>query len=194
LFKRFRRRPPRLRRRRSLDECNCRPPRRTLAERANRTSSKGDDMASIDDEYTRISRANHIIDSLLGLNNEFLKHAAAHGSRPGTHVPLEVTDKGLRVASFGFAAEAFPRLVRTPSGGYAMEYAFFVTCGDDLTEVSRFYLAGGGRLVESVLPAEGTANVTICDHNNSNIAMILTCRVMVGLLDSPVLAPRQKAS
>ena len=151
-------------------------------------------MAQIDDEYTRISRASHFIDSLFGLNKEFLTHAAACGSRPGALVPLEVTGKGLRVAGFGLAAEAFPRLVRTPSGPYAMEYAFFVKCDDELTEVSRFYLASGGRLVESLLPVEGTANVTICDHNNSNIAMILTCRVLVGLLDSSVLAPRPEVS
>lgn len=151
-------------------------------------------MASIDDEYTRTARANHIFESLFGLNKDFLAHATAYGSRPGTLVPLEVTDNGLRVAGFGAVAEASPRLVRTPSGGYAMEYAFFVKSGNELHEVSRFYLAGGGRLVESVLPVEGTANVTICDHNNSNIAMILTCRVLVGLLDSPVLAPRPEVS
>ena len=131
-----------------------------------------------------IANAKAALDRIISLNKQFLQHATAHQVPHDIQAALEVTQERIAIDCFGHLATATPRPVRTSNDLYCMEYVFIVQHGDQAVEVTRFYLSEHGQILESP-----SAQRSVCDFNNAQIARHLCGRALLGTLTSLLLAP-----
>ena len=139
-----------------------------------------------DDVLKTIKNAKSAIDRITAINKGFLTNAIEHATCSRIPSSLQIFGDTLAVDCFGHLATARPRRVRMSTGSYFMEYVFTVPFGSQMIEVTRFYLSEGGQIRD-----DPTTQGSICEHNNFRIAMHLCARVLLGFLESPLLAPAQ---
>jgi len=134
-----------------------------------------------------IANAKAALEVIKAMNHEFITHAKAHATHPSISSSLKMSGDDLEIDCFGHVATAKPRPVCTSNNSYFMEYAFTVPLGDRMIEVTRFYLSEDGRILD-----DPTDQLSVCDYNNTQIALHLCGRALLGFLASPLLAQAQR--
>jgi hypothetical protein len=137
-----------------------------------------------DVDIKTIKNAESAIERITKINKEFLTNANEYATCSRIRSSLQILGDALAVDCFGHLATAKPRLVRMATGSYFMEYVFTVPFGSQMIEVTRFYLSEDGQILD-----DPTTDGFICQHNNLLIATPLCARVLLGFLESPLLAP-----
>ena len=133
-----------------------------------------------------IEKARAALERITEINQTFLTHAQAHPTPQNIPTTLQISGDGVAIDCFGHVATAKPRPVCTSDNIYYMEYVFTVPFGDQMIEVTRFYLSED----ESILDAPNDQH-TVCGSNNTQIARHLCGRALIGFLRSPLMAPAQ---
>ena len=139
-----------------------------------------------DDDLKTIKNAKSAIERITAINREFLTNAIKYPTCSRIESSLQIIGDDLAVDCFGHLATARPRRVCTSTNRYFMEYVFTVPSGSQMIEVTRFYLSEDGQIQD-----DPTTQGAICGHDNFRIATPLCARVLLGFLDSPLLAPAQ---
>ena len=137
-----------------------------------------------DDDLKTIKNAKSAIERITASNREFLTNANKYPTCSSIPSSLQIFGDGLAVDCFEHLATARPRRVRMSTGSYFMEYVFTVPSGSQMIEVTRFYLSEDGQIQD-----DPTTQGAICGHDNFRIATPLCARVLLGFLDSPLMAP-----
>lgn len=137
-----------------------------------------------DDVLKTIKNAKSAIDRITAINKGFLTNASEHATCDRIPSSLQIFGDTLTVDCFGHLATARPRRVRMSTGSYFMEYVFTVPFGSQMIEVTRFYLSEDGQILDDPI-----THGSICGHDNFRIATHLCARVLLGFLESPLLAP-----
>lgn len=139
-----------------------------------------------DTDISKIKSAKSAFEQITAINLEFLTNANKYATCSSIQSSLQIFGDDLAVDCFGHLATARPRRVRMSTGSYFMEYVFTVPFGSQMIEVTRFYLAEYGQILD-----DPTTKYPICDFNDHLIATHLCARVLLGFLESPLLAPAQ---
>jgi hypothetical protein len=137
-------------------------------------------------EIVTIANATAALERITAMNHTFLTHAKEHSTHLDIPSSLQISGDDVAINCFGHVATAKPRPVCTPNNIYCMEYVFTVPFGDQMIEVTRFYLTEYG----SIKDTPNDQN-TVCDSNNTLIARHLCGRALLGFLKSPLLKPAQ---
>jgi len=137
-------------------------------------------------EIDTIKNAEAALNQIKAMNHKFLTHAKAHSTDQDIPSSLQISGDDVAIDCFGHVATAKPRPVCRSDNIYYMEYVFTVPFGDQLIEVTRFYLSEN----ESILDAPND-QPSVCDSNNTQIALHLCGRALLGFLKSPLLKPAQ---
>ena len=137
-------------------------------------------------DIVAIANAKSAFERITVMNHMFLTHAKAHAIFNDIPSSLQMSGDAIEIDCFGHLATAKPRAIRTSNNIYFMEYVFTVPFGDRMIEVTRFYLSKDGVILDAP-----TAQSSVCDYNNSQIARHLCGRALLGFLASPLLAPAE---
>jgi hypothetical protein len=133
-----------------------------------------------------IKNAKNEIDELLKLNEIFLANAQANSTSQQILSKLEVSESEIVVPCFGcYTATARPRIVRSESGDFFVEYAFFIELFDERYEICQFYLTPQGSLTKEIAPPQ----CPICDYNNTGVATYICDHVLHSALQSTIFDP-----
>ena len=137
-------------------------------------------------DIVTIAKAKAALERITAMNHEFLTHAKAHATPHNIPSSLQILGDDLAIDCFGHLAIAKPRPICTSNNNYCMEYVFTVPFGERMIEVTRFYLSEVGLILD-----DPTAQISVCDYKNTQIAWHLCGRALLGFLASPLLAPAQ---
>lgn len=137
-------------------------------------------------EIDTIKNAEAALNQIKAMNHTFLTYAKAHSTHQDIPSSLQISGDDVAIDCFGHVATAKPRAVCISKNIYCMEYIFTVPFGDQMIEVTRFYLSEDGSIKDAP-----TNNHTICDSSSTLIARHLCGRALLGFLKSPLLMPAQ---
>ena len=139
-----------------------------------------------DDVLKTLKNAKPAFERITKIKQGFLTNANKYATCSRIQSSLQIFGDDLAVDCFGHFATAKPRPVRISTGDYFMEYVFTVPFGNQRIEVTRFYLSECGQVLD-----DPTTQDAICSFDNHLIATHLCARVLLGFLESPLLAPAQ---